>query len=119
MVVERHPRLVTLNVYDLDFFNNFNFLADALGGSGAFHGGIECYFLEWSYGYAQGASGVHPVFPGKSSLGKLKTKLILGYTTKNLNEFLTIIEDLYFDKRWNGVEYDVIHHNCQHFSQHL
>ena len=59
------------------------------------------------------------MFPGKSSLGELKTKLILGYTDKTLEEFLEIIELMFFDVKWNGQEYSLISRNCQNYCQEL
>ncbi len=50
--ITRNPRLVTLNVYDLHGTGGAfaDLVAGATGGGGAYHGGIEVYFLEWSYG---------------------------------------------------------------------
>lgn len=73
----RSPRLVTFNVYDLHGAGFFNYFTSAVApGSGAYHGGIEVYFLEWSYGALDGAPGVCPVLPGESSLGTGPTNSI-------------------------------------------
>lgn len=40
----------------------------------------------------------------------------LGYTKKSLDEFLAILEKLYFDSVWNGSNYDLLSRNCCHFS---
>jgi hypothetical protein len=137
--LDRHPKLVTLNLYDLHVAKPVNNVLGAINGIsqafsgtqapsfdpqspqlGAFHAGIECFHLEWSYGYIEaGAPGVHFGLPGQSHLGTLKQKIVLGYTEKSATEFMQIIEEYYFSELWRGDRYHLLSHNCCHFSAEL
>ena len=62
------------------------------------------------------APGVNPCLPERSSLGTLKTKVVLGFTEKSVDQFLEILEELFFDPTWNGTQYNLLQRNCCHFS---
>lgn len=103
----RKPSVVSLNVYDLHGAATGNaVLARAGFAGGAFHAGVEVFFLEWSFGYLERGTGVVPVVPGKSCLGTLKQKVMLGPAQlHDVEAFIRLLEGLVFSAEWDGAEY--------------
>lgn len=87
------PSQVALSIYELHGSSALNLLTRAANMGGAYHVGVEVYFLEWSFGWCEEGSGVYmaprprpqseerpEVFPGKSTLGSFRERVPLGRT---------------------------------------
>lgn len=107
---------VALTVYELPGFHGFmvNALAKAAGMVGAYHVGIEVYWLEWSFGACDQGTGVFPDFVGESHIGNFQQRISLGQTPCSPPEVIEILEEL--RNTWHGNSYDWLLRNCGHFS---
>eukprot|EP00928_Gymnodinium_smaydae_P033292 TRINITY_DN23886_c0_g1_i1.p1 TRINITY_DN23886_c0_g1~~TRINITY_DN23886_c0_g1_i1.p1 ORF type:complete len:612 (+),score=71.83 TRINITY_DN23886_c0_g1_i1:246-2081(+) len=105
---------VSLSIYELHGTYRMSALTELAGIGGAYHVGVEVYWLEWSFGHCDDGSGVEAVKPGQSSLGTLKENVSLGCTQFSPKEVLSILADM--RKSWRGDSYSVLHRNCAHFS---
>lgn len=116
-----HERAVNLHIYDvrgniaMEYMNTmFRML-----GTGAFHLAVEVCGDEWSYGYTKppptGVTGVFNCAPGQNKcFGLHRETITLGKTAKTAFEIDNLLDEL-CDK-WHGEEYDLLRHNCCHFS---
>mmetsp|Transcript_88081 Transcript_88081/g.285083 ORF Transcript_88081/g.285083 Transcript_88081/m.285083 type:complete len:174 (+) Transcript_88081:60-581(+) len=113
------PRLrqaeVTLNVYDLSTCDQVKALNKALRvlGTGAFHCGIEVYSWEWSYD----SEGIFCCKPRLCQEHNYSESLMMGKSKMSEDEVLMAIQ--YLSKVWRGEDYNVLNHNCCHFSDHF
>lgn len=112
--------MVNLHIYDVvgnvafEYMNNvFRML-----GTGAFHVAIEVFGDEWSYGFSDdspGCTGLFNCAPGENKdYGHHRETILLGTTPKPASEVDEILDEL--RKSWKGEDYDLLHHNCCHFS---
>lgn len=86
---------VVLNVYDVttsesertnSTITTLNGITHSLGLGGVFHGGIEVYGEEWSFGYADEGSGVYVCPPRRNPLYTFRESVTLGITNKTPEE---------------------------------
>jgi hypothetical protein len=104
---------VALSIYALHGVGRLSAVAELAGLGGAYHVGVEVYWLEWSFGYCENGSGVSAVQIGESTLGALQERVKLGETPCSPNEVLGILLELH--EKWHGNSYDLLRRNCGHF----
>eukprot|EP01059_Diplonema_ambulator_P006959 TRINITY_DN16528_c0_g1_i2.p1 TRINITY_DN16528_c0_g1~~TRINITY_DN16528_c0_g1_i2.p1 ORF type:complete len:187 (+),score=40.84 TRINITY_DN16528_c0_g1_i2:198-758(+) len=113
------PAKVHLHVYDVTnvvvtkYINKV--FRDAANVGGAFHGAVEVYGVEWSFGHTSGqdASGIFCDPPRGCVKHQYKETLVLGETVlseADVNDLLKAMEP-----DWNGTTYDVLSKNCCSF----
>jgi len=108
---------VALSVYELHGASMLNTMTELVGLGGAYHLGVEVYWLEWSYGSCEQGSGVHVVHVGASRQGLFKERVPLGRTTRTPQEVVTILGEL--RREWLGRDYNLLRRNCAHFCAEL
>eukprot|EP00443_Scrippsiella_acuminata_P010407 CAMPEP_0115257102 /NCGR_PEP_ID=MMETSP0270-20121206/46592_1 /TAXON_ID=71861 /ORGANISM="Scrippsiella trochoidea, Strain CCMP3099" /LENGTH=271 /DNA_ID=CAMNT_0002672783 /DNA_START=13 /DNA_END=826 /DNA_ORIENTATION=+ len=89
-------------------------------GTGAYHAGVEVYGLEWSFSCTTDGpyrSGIFAVPPRGCDAHSYREAVEMGETQMTAREVRALIDRLY--KEWPGVEYDLLRHNCCHFSDAL
>lgn len=110
---------VSLNVYDVSVnaeVEKLNKYLTAVG-TGAFHGGIEVYGKEYSYGFCKEGTGIFTNPPKKCQLHHFKEAISLGETTMSEEEVAALIKAL--EPEWLGSDYDLLRNNCVIFSTAL
>jgi len=105
---------VAINVYD-KANSTLNTLAKATGLGGVYHVGVEIYWNEWSFGYADSGTGVYNTALGESTLGEFRERIPLGHTRRSPFEVISILSALRLE--WPGHTYDLLEHNCVHFAK--
>lgn len=113
---------VTLHVYDLGVAaesKGFRALkAINTQALGAFHVAVEIFGWEWSFGWNDdGSTGVFSGLPAMCDMHTYREKVSLGFTTLSrvqVDKKLARLED-----EWMGDCYDMLDHNCCHFSSDL
>lgn len=104
---------VALSVYELNGASVLNKVTESVGLGGAYHVGIEVYWLEWSYGRYQTGTGVHVVPVGQSSMGKFKERVSLGCTPLAPHDVFNALARMRHE--WLGPDYHLLRQNCGHF----
>uniref|UniRef100_A0A7S2VQH2 PPPDE domain-containing protein n=1 Tax=Zooxanthella nutricula TaxID=1333877 RepID=A0A7S2VQH2_9DINO len=88
-------------------------------GIGAFHGAVEVYGREWSYGWSDEGTGVFSSPPKRCPLHAYRESVCLGSTDMSRRDVAQLLRQL----EWPGDEYNLIRHNCCHwceeFCRHL
>mmetsp|Transcript_51327 Transcript_51327/g.166420 ORF Transcript_51327/g.166420 Transcript_51327/m.166420 type:complete len:264 (+) Transcript_51327:101-892(+) len=110
---------VTLHIYDVGgtrLVRGANKIFRTLG-TGAFHAGVEIYGTEWSFGFIEFGSGVFPNPPTHCPGHQYRERLELGQTNLNEHQVEAVIDRL--AEEWQGPDYDLLRHNCCHFSAAL
>eukprot|EP00929_Paragymnodinium_shiwhaense_P120437 TRINITY_DN92383_c0_g1_i1.p1 TRINITY_DN92383_c0_g1~~TRINITY_DN92383_c0_g1_i1.p1 ORF type:complete len:456 (+),score=94.85 TRINITY_DN92383_c0_g1_i1:101-1468(+) len=108
--------VVRLHVYDLFDSSVFGF--------GAFHGGIEIFGVEWSYGGADPddefppRSGVYPVIPKSGGIGIFRETVILGHARAHKPADVWRLMG-HLSHTWLSKEYKLLGHNCLDFCSEL
>jgi len=117
--VDRMPSSVTLHLYHVGDSNHTGLMNKYLQamGTGAFHGGIEVYSREFSYGFMPRGTGVFDCPPMKCSGHRFWKSHPMGETTMSKAEIRDIL--LQLRRKWKGVEYDLLRHNCCNFCDEL
>lgn len=110
---------VTLHVYAVghaEAVSRINHVAqDILGEGGVFHGAIEIYDKEWSFGGTdEDTPGIFCNEPGRCSMHTYRESVYLGDCKKKPEQVEKIIKEMLPD--WNGLSYDLLHKNCCSFS---
>mmetsp|Transcript_15440 Transcript_15440/g.50761 ORF Transcript_15440/g.50761 Transcript_15440/m.50761 type:complete len:218 (-) Transcript_15440:48-701(-) len=114
---------VTLHVYDItnaksETANKFvvglnQVVKDALNVGGVFHGAVEVYGDEWSYGYCQEGTGVFSCRPKRNYCYTYRESITLGVTAISYAQVRAIVERMTYE--WMGDSYDLLAKNCNHF----
>merc|ERR1719159_1930132 len=87
-------------------------------GTGIFHAGVEVLGQEWSYGHAvSGRTGVYTCPPTCNLQHSHRESIDMGKTALSRKQVWELIERL--SAEWLGTEYDLLTHNCVHFSDAL
>lgn len=116
------PAPVTLHVYDLGTGGKIagvNIFCRAIG-TGAFHAGVEVYGKEWSFGGGSNGpsgTGVFCCAPQGCDSHSYREGIFMGNTLMSKSEVTKAIKEL--ADQWPGDEYDLLRHNCCHFSDTL
>lgn len=105
---------VALSVYELHGTSALNGLTTMAGLGGAYHVGVEVYWLEWSFGWCEEGSGVYMVHIGQSTLGRFKERVPLGRTPHSPEKVMKILQGM--RNAYLGSSYDLLQRNCAHFS---
>jgi hypothetical protein len=119
--IEMNPAdpTVTLHIYDVTgnaVIEKANGILELLG-TGAFHGAVEVYGPEWSYGGCDEGTGVASWAPMSCTAHHYRESVPMGETNLTYEEVNALIEKLSRD--WPGEDYDLLSHNCCHFSDEL
>ena len=119
--------LVTLSVYDIKHPGNegvtsavasLNALTrDGLRLGGIFHGGVEVYGDEWSFGYIDRGTGVYRCQPKKNPMYAYRESVALGVTSLSPARVSAAVAAL--KAAWDGPSYDALGRNCNHFCEAL
>jgi len=114
---------VTLHVYDVTNSGNVRansaimnlnkVMRGGIGLGGIFHGAVEVYGKEWSFGFCETGSGVFNCPPKANPMYTYRESVSLGTTTLTSAEVQRVISELI--KKWPGNLYDLLHRNCNHF----
>uniref|UniRef100_A0A061QLQ2 Pppde thiol peptidase family isoform 1 n=1 Tax=Tetraselmis sp. GSL018 TaxID=582737 RepID=A0A061QLQ2_9CHLO len=115
---------VNLHVYDVtntayDQANHFimrmNNLTRDISVGGLFHGAVEVYGREWSFGFCEEGSGVYACIPKLNRQYTYRETVPLGrtkYCQREVNRLLRQMRD-----EWQGDSYDLLSRNCCHFCE--
>jgi hypothetical protein len=108
---------VKLNIYDVSTNPTVGKINEALSavGTGAFHGGVEVYGEEYSYGFIKDGTGVFGNAPKGCTMHHFRETIEVGTTTKTKEEMLKVIEEM--KEAWPGKDYDLLRRNCVLFSK--
>jgi len=119
--------LVTLSVYDIKHAENAHISSavtslntltrDALCVGGIFHGGVEIFGDEWSFGYCPEGTGVYRCAPRKNPMYAYRESVPLGVTSLSPARVAACVSAL--RATWMGTDYDVLGRNCNHFCEAL
>lgn len=114
---------VTLHVYDVTNSMNVRansaiqglnrFMRGGIGIGGIFHGAVEVYNKEWSFGYCEVGSGVFHCQPKRNPMYTYRESIPLGRTSLTRVRVEAVVEELSQD--WLGESYDLLARNCNHF----
>ena len=118
---------VSLHVYDItnspsERTNNsiiqINYVfKDGIGVGVIFHGAIEVYGEEWSFGYCERGSGVFSCPPRSNPMYTYRDTIELGVTALDEQRVAVVLADL--THCWEGRHYDLLQRNCNHFCDEL
>jgi len=115
---------VLLNVYDvsdtevIQRINRFTTANNAVLVGGVFHGGVEVYGREWSYGCTEDRrTGVGAVPPRCHPQHTYRSTVHIGNTNLSREEVGALLARL--AAAWPGNEYSLIHRNCINFCNAL
>ena len=118
---------VSLHVYDItnspsERTNNSiiqinNIFKDGIGVGGIFHGAIEVFGEEWSFGYCERGSGVFSCPPHSNPMYTYRDTIELGVTALDQQRVAVVLTDL--TQCWEGRHYDLLQRNCNHFCDEL
>lgn len=113
---------VRISVYKLDI-TGVGFL-DAIGAgiTGAYHSGLVVGGEEWSYGGhdEEGTSGVYACQPEMNENYTFYKRVIVGELKAPPRDVLEKnIHDLASTADWDGTAYDLMEHNCNHWTSAL
>jgi len=90
-------------------------IQDILGGGGVFHGAIEVYGREWSYGGRDEGTGVFSVPPRCCDMHTYRESIYMGDCKKSEEEVFAILRPMV--QQWQGRQYQLLKHNCVSFSR--
>eukprot|EP00928_Gymnodinium_smaydae_P084189 TRINITY_DN67447_c0_g1_i1.p1 TRINITY_DN67447_c0_g1~~TRINITY_DN67447_c0_g1_i1.p1 ORF type:complete len:289 (-),score=34.61 TRINITY_DN67447_c0_g1_i1:18-884(-) len=111
---------ITLRVYSVSTsvsLQRLNKIFRVLG-TGAYHAAVEVYGIEWSYGAtATRESGVFWCPPGECDAHIYKERIEMGTCGLSQDDVDNLIDALAVE--WMGPDYDLLRHNCCHFSDTL
>mmetsp|Transcript_62213 Transcript_62213/g.181657 ORF Transcript_62213/g.181657 Transcript_62213/m.181657 type:complete len:272 (-) Transcript_62213:67-882(-) len=113
------PEKVILNIYDVTDVPAIAKVNDYIGkiGTGAFHGAVEVFGAEWSYGFCERGSGVFSCPPRGCDVHHYRESLEIGATSMSREEVAALLQGL--KTEWPGADYDLLKHNCCIFSNEL
>mmetsp|Transcript_17209 Transcript_17209/g.37030 ORF Transcript_17209/g.37030 Transcript_17209/m.37030 type:complete len:278 (-) Transcript_17209:785-1618(-) len=110
---------VTLHIYDVGghrLVKGANKVFRTIG-TGAFHAGVEINGQEWSFGFCELGSGVFSCQPSQCPGHTYRECLPMGATKLSSHDVAEVIVKL--TQQWQGPDYDLLVHNCCHFSAAL
>lgn len=110
---------VTLHIYDVTATPAVAKVNDYIGklGTGAFHGAVEIFGEEWSYGFTPEGTGVFSCPPKGCDMHHYRESVEIGDCAMSKGEVAKLIETL--KTEWPGSDYDLLKHNCCVFSNEL
>ncbi|BBN01429.1 deubiquitinase DESI2 [Marchantia polymorpha subsp. ruderalis] len=90
-------------------------MRDGIGVGGIFHGAIQVYDEEWSFGFCETGSGVFSCPPKENPMYTYRESVHLGTTNLSHSEVNVIIRTMIAE--WPGCDYDLLSKNCNHFCE--
>ncbi|KAG6554278.1 hypothetical protein Mapa_004194 [Marchantia paleacea] len=90
-------------------------MRDGIGVGGIFHGAIQVYDEEWSFGFCETGSGVFSCPPKENPMYTYRESVHLGTTNLSRSEVNVIIRTMIAE--WPGCDYDLLSKNCNHFCE--
>ncbi|KAL2643309.1 hypothetical protein R1flu_010896 [Riccia fluitans] len=90
-------------------------MRDGMGVGGIFHGAIQVYEEEWSFGYCENGSGVFSCPPKENPMYTYRESVHLGTTTLSASDVAQILTEM--SREWQGCSYDLLSRNCNHFCE--
>lgn len=115
---------VKLNVYDVTNSESegtnravaaLNSVGHAIGFGGMFHGAVEVYGEEWSFGFCPQGTGVYNCQPQKNPFYTYRQTIDLGITTRSKVEVAALLSKL--RREWPGNSYNLLNRNCCNFCE--
>jgi len=103
---------INLHIYDVSTnasIPEVNKILQAVG-TGAFHGGVEVYGKEWSFGYADQGTGVFCCDPKGCTAHHYRESVHIGTSSMSTGVVGTLLQSLMED--WQGQQYDLLRRNC-------
>ncbi|GJP45625.1 hypothetical protein CLOM_g4989 [Closterium sp. NIES-68] len=88
-----------------------------LGIGGIFHGAVEVYGEEWSFGYCERGSGVFSCPPKSNPYYTYRETVDMGETKLSAKLAGQVIAEM--SVKWPGASYDMLTRNCDHFCDEL
>lgn len=120
-------RKVILHVYDVTnsanvrtnsvIVNLNKIMRGGIGLGGIFHGAVEVYGKEWSFGFCENGSGVFSCSPKKNPMYTYRESIPLGKTVMAKADVQKVLRDI--SREWPGNRYDLLKRNCNHFCDAL
>mmetsp|Transcript_7710 Transcript_7710/g.14048 ORF Transcript_7710/g.14048 Transcript_7710/m.14048 type:complete len:259 (-) Transcript_7710:5-781(-) len=111
------PSPVVLHVYDLnEQLRGTNKVLKAVG-TGLYHGAVEVYGVEWSFGVdgdGAGPSGIFSCPPRGNTAHAYKQAVDMGATALSEGQVHQLLNEL--GAEWLSDEYHLLHQNCCDFS---
>lgn len=111
---------VLLNIYDLGeskAMAKINVASNAIGG-GVYHGGVEVFGVEWSYGCTDDdISGVGTCMPRAHPCHSYRCTVPMGQTKLGEIKVAKVLRKM--EEEWRGLDYHFIKHNCLDFCSAL
>lgn len=111
------PSPVTLHIYDLhERIRGANAVMKKVG-TGLYHGAVEVYGVEWSFGQEgddDGPSGIFSCEPRGNGAHAYQKSIDMGQTELSQSEVATLLGEL--RPQWISAEYSLLHRNCCTFS---
>jgi len=107
---------VALHIYDVSTnpeIEKLNKYLTAVG-TGAFHGGIEVYGKEYSFGYCKEGPGIFSNPPKGCTMHHFRESIELGECALSEDDVKKLVEEM--KPEWPGSAYDLIRRNCVIFS---
>eukprot|EP00270_Netrium_digitus_P002434 TRINITY_DN12754_c0_g1_i5.p1 TRINITY_DN12754_c0_g1~~TRINITY_DN12754_c0_g1_i5.p1 ORF type:complete len:294 (+),score=59.81 TRINITY_DN12754_c0_g1_i5:30-884(+) len=114
---------VSLHVYDVTNSPNVKtnnaiiqinkITRDTMGIGGIFHGAVEVFGEEWSYGYCERGTGVFSCPPMGNPMYTFRETVELGVTPFDERKVHQLLVEL--SRQWDGQSYDLLARNCNHF----
>jgi len=132
-VVEKPHAEVILHIYHVGHSGAINGINEVvqgyLGQGGVFHGAVEVYDYEWSYGYTPEGTGIFQCEPRGCEQHTYKESIYMGDCGKSWDEVKEILIEMIdhvdtghaVDERedWQGTSYKLLRHNCCSFCDDL
>mmetsp|Transcript_96117 Transcript_96117/g.200786 ORF Transcript_96117/g.200786 Transcript_96117/m.200786 type:complete len:272 (-) Transcript_96117:202-1017(-) len=110
------PGEVVLHIYDVTTTKAISAFNAGLRvvGTGAFHGAVEVYGKEWSYGYCEQGTGVFDCPPKGCTAHIYRESVPMGSTSMSQAEVAALVRQMQVE--WPGADYDLLRRNCCSFS---
>mmetsp|Transcript_11305 Transcript_11305/g.25745 ORF Transcript_11305/g.25745 Transcript_11305/m.25745 type:complete len:341 (-) Transcript_11305:25-1047(-) len=111
---------VTLNIYDVSGSDTVQFINKVFRpvGTGAFHAAVEIHGKEWSFGATpDNRSGIFSCPPRACSAHSFREAIPMGEVALSEEAVKAILMEI--EPYWMGQSYDLLRHNCCHFSDNL
>lgn len=107
---------VVLHIYNLRHFKRIRFANALLQplGTGAYHVAVEVIGIEFSYGCKDEGTGVFERLPACDDKHHYREAVRMGHTNLSMDQVRALVEKLKVE--WQGDDYDMLRHNCQHFA---
>lgn len=112
------PSPVVLHVYDLhETLRGTNKMLKSVG-TGLYHGAVEVYGVEWSFGQLEGvgvgSSGIFSCPPGCNTAHAYKQAVYMGDTALSEAQIHQLLNEL--GAAWRSDDYHLLNKNCCDFS---